>query len=87
MTKAFKAHTPAPAKTARRASTAPETPPRRIDPAELEAAAKAKAEESPRKKPPGERPHSERPREIGGPEGPEPTRYGDWERKGICVDF
>jgi len=28
-----------------------------------------------------------RPREIGGPSGPEPTRYGDWERKGICVDF
>jgi hypothetical protein len=27
------------------------------------------------------------PKEIGGPEGPEPTRYGDWERKGICVDF
>ncbi len=26
-------------------------------------------------------------REIGGPSGPEPTRYGDWERKGICVDF
>jgi hypothetical protein len=25
--------------------------------------------------------------EIGGPKGPEPTRYGDWERKGICVDF
>jgi len=25
--------------------------------------------------------------EIGGPEGPEPTRYGDWERKGVCVDF
>ena len=25
--------------------------------------------------------------EIGGPEGPEPTRYGDWERKGICYDF
>ncbi len=25
--------------------------------------------------------------EIGGPTGPEPTRYGDWERKGICVDF
>lgn len=28
-----------------------------------------------------------RPREIGGPKGPEPTRYGDWERKGRCVDF
>ena len=27
------------------------------------------------------------PKEIGGPEGPEPTRYGDWERKGICSDF
>ncbi len=25
--------------------------------------------------------------EIGGPTGPEPTRFGDWERKGICVDF
>ncbi len=25
--------------------------------------------------------------EIGGPEGPEPTRYGDWERKGIVSDF
>ena len=28
-----------------------------------------------------------KPKEIGGPQGPEPTRYGDWERKGICVDF
>jgi len=27
------------------------------------------------------------PKELGGPSGPEPTRYGDWERKGICVDF
>lgn len=27
------------------------------------------------------------PPEIGGPEGPEPTRYGDWERKGRCIDF
>jgi hypothetical protein len=25
--------------------------------------------------------------EIGGPRGPEPTRYGDWERKGQCIDF
>ena len=28
-----------------------------------------------------------RPHEDGGPAGPEPTRYGDWERKGIAVDF
>ena len=26
-------------------------------------------------------------KEIGGPKGPEPTRYGDWEKKGICYDF
>ncbi|XP_075720268.1 succinate dehydrogenase assembly factor 4, mitochondrial [Rhinoderma darwinii] len=26
-------------------------------------------------------------REKGGPRGPEPTRYGDWERKGRCIDF
>ena len=28
-----------------------------------------------------------RKREIGGPPGPEPTRYGDWERNGRCTDF
>jgi hypothetical protein len=27
------------------------------------------------------------PKEIDGPKGPEPTRYGDWERKGIASDF
>ncbi|MEO7387141.1 MAG: succinate dehydrogenase assembly factor 4 [Gammaproteobacteria bacterium] len=26
-------------------------------------------------------------REIGGPPGPEPTRFGDWERRGRCIDF
>ena len=30
---------------------------------------------------------SKRPREIGGPKGPEPTRYGDWEVGGRCIDF
>ncbi|WAC61498.1 DUF1674 domain-containing protein [Brevundimonas sp. SL130] len=25
--------------------------------------------------------------EYGGPTGPEPTRYGDWEKKGLAVDF
>ena len=28
-----------------------------------------------------------KPKEIGGPKGPEPTRFGDWERGGFCVDF
>ncbi|MBR0711320.1 DUF1674 domain-containing protein [Bradyrhizobium liaoningense] len=26
-------------------------------------------------------------KELQGPKGPEPTRYGDWERKGIASDF
>ncbi len=30
---------------------------------------------------------AERPKEYGGPRGKEPTRYGDWERKGRCIDF
>ncbi|MGO4716897.1 DUF1674 domain-containing protein [Bradyrhizobium sp. 2TAF24] len=29
----------------------------------------------------------DRPVELQGPRGPEPTRYGDWERKGIASDF
>jgi len=28
-----------------------------------------------------------KPKEISGPQGPEPTRYGDWEKKGIASDF
>lgn len=53
-----------------------------------------------RKWPTGQHPHAEKdplepwPQnvnphtgEIGGPRGPEPTRYGDWERKGRCIDF
>jgi len=35
----------------------------------------------------GLNPDTKRPSESGGPKGPEPTRYGDWERKGKCVDF
>ena len=32
-------------------------------------------------------PATDRPKEIGGPKGPEPTRYGDWEKAGRCIDF
>jgi hypothetical protein len=32
-------------------------------------------------------PSAPRPLELGGPAGLEPTRYGDWERKGRCIDF
>lgn len=31
--------------------------------------------------------NKEQKKEIGGPSGPEPTRYGDWERNGRCSDF
>ncbi|MET0658838.1 MAG: DUF1674 domain-containing protein [Steroidobacteraceae bacterium] len=34
---------------------------------------------------PGEQPAL--PREIGGRDGPEPTRFGDWEKGGRCIDF
>jgi hypothetical protein len=29
----------------------------------------------------------DRAKEVGGPSGPEPTRYGDWEKKGLTSDF
>ncbi len=35
---------------------------------------------------PGE-PASPRPKEFGGRDGPEPTRFGDWEKAGRCIDF
>ncbi len=49
----------------------------------------------PRPEPPPENPPQDTPpvepkampREIGGPAGPEPTRYGDWERNGRVSDF
>ncbi len=32
-------------------------------------------------------PQATRPKEIGGRDGPDPTRYGDWEKAGRCIDF
>jgi hypothetical protein len=32
-------------------------------------------------------PSQKKKKEIGGADGPEPTRYGDWEKKGITSDF
>ena len=49
-----------------------------------EAAERAKAEAEARR---SKEAKQELPPELGGPKGPEPTRYGDWERKGIAVDF
>ncbi len=36
---------------------------------------------------PAKKPAAQPPGEIGGPAGPEPTRYGDWEQGGRCSDF
>jgi hypothetical protein len=49
-----------------------------------EAAARALAEAEERRKQAGATPY---PKEAGGRKGPEPTRYGDWEKKGIASDF
>lgn len=43
--------------------------------------------EDPQAMPPAKPPPAERPEEVGGREGPEPTRYGDWEKNGRCIDF
>ena len=48
------------------------------------AAARAKAEADARR---AQESKAQLPPELGGPKGPEPTRYGDWERKGIVSDF
>ena len=50
-----------------------------------EAAQRAKAEAQERRD--KEQDKKQLPPELGGPKGPEPTRYGDWERKGIISDF
>jgi hypothetical protein len=49
-----------------------------------EAGERAKAEADARRE---QEAKAQLPPENGGPKGPEPTRYGDWERKGIAVDF
>ncbi|CUH69861.1 hypothetical protein TL5118_03831 [Thalassovita autumnalis] len=54
---------------------------KKLPPAAQRALAEAEAR---RKKAEAEAPL---PKELGGRDGPEPVRYGDWEKKGIAVDF
>ena len=49
------------------------------------AARRALAEAEERRK--ASRQNGELPHELGGREGPEPVRFGDWEKNGIAVDF
>ena len=48
--------------------------------------ASPKADNQPEPNPPAEK-SEKMEKEVGGRDGPEPTRYGDWEVNGICVDF
>ena len=50
-----------------------------------EAAKRALAEAAERRRKAEE--EADRAKELGGPKGPEPTRFGDWEKKGITYDF
>lgn len=47
-------------------------------------AQRALAEAEERRRKAGEQ---ELPKELGGRKGPEPVRFGDWEKKGIAIDF
>ena len=53
----------------------------------LSAAAKRALAEAAERRAASERRAADRAKEIGGPSGPEPTRYGDWEKKGLATDF
>ena len=52
-------------------------------------AAKPEGKTSPKEasKKPAQKSAQKLAKEFGGPAGPEPTRYGDWEQKGRCTDF
>jgi len=54
--------------------------PRTLSPAARRALAEAEARRAAQRGP-------ELPVELGGRDGPEPTRFGDWERKGLTSDF
>ncbi|MEQ9694427.1 DUF1674 domain-containing protein [Shimia sp. SDUM112013] len=58
----------------------PEEEKRDLPPAALRALAEAEERRKKEKS-------LELPTELGGRDGPEPVRYGDWEKKGIAIDF
>ena len=62
-------------------SDTPETP------ADLPPAAQRALAEAQARREKAEAEAETRPTELGGRDGPEPVRFGDWEKKGIAVDF
>ena len=67
-------------KTPESTNQAPAQPAADLPPAALRALAEAAQRRADAEK-------LELPPELGGREGPEPVRYGDWEKKGIAIDF
>ena len=63
-----------------------ETPPNAAPGKELTPAARRALEEAEARRVAAAEAEAKAP-EQGGPKGPEPTRFGDWERKGLAVDF
>ncbi|MGI9413069.1 MAG: DUF1674 domain-containing protein [Hyphomicrobiales bacterium] len=55
--------------------------------ADLAPAARRALEEAGSRRAAAEAERQARPKEVNGRKGPEPTRYGDWEAKGIVSDF
>jgi hypothetical protein len=48
---------------------------------------RSKPSDTPETEKPNRPEATDKPEEVGGPKGPEPTRYGDWEVNGRCSDF
>jgi hypothetical protein len=65
--------------------TAAKTTQAEIDRRIREAGARARAEADARRA--AQPPEKPLPKEVNGRKGPEPTRFGDWEKKGIISDF
>lgn len=57
-----------------------DTPKRELPPEAIRALAEAEERRKKAK-------HAELPKEYGGRDGPEPVRYGDYEKKGLAIDF
>ncbi len=55
-----------------------------MEPKDLPPAAKRALAEAEERRKAGTKPL---PKEFGGRDGPEPVRYGDWEKKGLAIDF
>lgn len=62
-------------------SDSPDTPDPNLPPAAKRALAEAEARRKAAEQDPP------LPKELGGRDGPEPVRYGDWEKKGLAIDF